>query len=198
MPAQVLAWAGVGIVAATSTGILLAREWRWHLGLMAAQYLGAAVLASGHWPLGMAAALLVTGWMTIAALGMTLTALPSQIDPTERSWPQGRAFRLFMAGMIFVLAAGLTGRGQSSVAGIGAPAVAGSVLLAGIGFLQLGTSSQITRIIFGLLTVLAGFEVFYAAVEGSILVAGMLSVVILGLGLVGAYLLNASFPEDAA
>jgi hypothetical protein len=146
----------------------------------------------------MAAALLVTGWMTIAALGMTLTALPSQIDPTERSWPQGRAFRLFMAGMIFVLAAGLTGRGQSSVAGIGAPAVAGSVLLAGIGFLQLGTSSQITRIIFGLLTVLAGFEVFYAAVEGSILVAGMLSVVILGLGLVGAYLLNASFPEDAA
>jgi hypothetical protein len=198
MPAQVLAWAGVGIVAATSTGILLAREWRWHLGLMAAQYLGAAVLASGHWPLGMAAALLVTGWMTIAALGMTLTALPSQIDLTERSWPQGRAFRLFMAGMIFVLAAGLTGRGQSSVAGIGAPAVAGSVLLAGIGFLQLGTSSQITRIIFGLLTVLAGFEVFYAAVEGSILVAGMLSVVILGLGLVGAYLLNASFPEDAA
>jgi hypothetical protein len=83
------------------------------------------------------------------------------------------------------------------MAGVEPPVIAGSILLAGIGFLQLGTSSHIARIMLGLLTVLTGFEVFYAAVEGSILVAGMLSVVILGLGLAGAYLLNASIPEDA-
>jgi hypothetical protein len=50
----------------------------------------------------------------------------------------------------------------------------------------------------GLLTVVTGFEVLYAAVEASILVAGMLSVVILGLALVGAYLLNAALPEESA
>jgi len=197
MLAQVLAWSAAGVVAATATGVLVARDWRWNLGFMAAQYLGAAALASTHWPIGMAAALLVTGWMTVAALGMTLTALPPQSEFTDKSWPQGRAFRLFMAGMIFVLAAGLTPRVQTSMAGVEPPVIAGSILLAGIGFLQLGTSSQIARIMLGLLTVLTGFEVFYAAVEGSILVAGMLSVVILGLGLAGAYLLNASIPEDA-
>ena len=59
-------------------------------------------------------------------------------------------------------------------------------------------SSQIARVIFGLLTVLAGFEVLYAAVEGSILVAALLAGVTLGLGLVGAYLLVASTPEEVA
>jgi hypothetical protein len=52
--------------------------------------------------------------------------------------------------------------------------------------------------VLGLLTILSGFEVFYSAVEGSILVAGMLSVVTLGLGLVGAFLLNVSVPEANA
>ena len=112
MHTLILAWIAAGTVAAATTGVLLARDWRWQLGLMAMQYLGAAVLAAQHWPVGMAAALLVTGWMSIAALGMTLTTLPSPPDPLDQVWPQGSAFRLFMAGMIFVLAAGLAGRGQ--------------------------------------------------------------------------------------
>ena len=164
---------------------------------MALQYVAAALLAYVHWPLGMAAALLVTGWMSIAAIAMTLTTLPSLEDQQEHSLPQGSAFRLFMAGMVIVLAAGLAGQGPQSAAGVDAPVLAGTILLAGIGALQLGISRQTGRIVLGLLTVLSGFEVYYAAVEGSILVAGLLSVVILGLGLVAAYLLTASMPEDA-
>ncbi len=176
----------------------MARDWRWQLGLMAVQYVGAAGLAYMHWPLGMAAALLVTGWMSIAAIAMTLTALPAAEDEGQHAIPQGQAFRIFMAGMVIVLAAGLASQGQQSAASVDAPVLAGTILLAGIGALQLGSSRQTVRIIFGLLTVLSGFEVYYAAVEGSILVAGLLSVVVLGLGLVGAYLLSAAIPEDAA
>ena len=101
-----------------------------------------------------------------------------------------------MAGMVIVLAAGLASQGPQSAAGVEAPVLAGTILMAGIGALQLGSSRQTGRIILGLLTVLSGFEVYYAAVEGSILVAGLLSVVVLGLGLVGAYLLSAAIPED--
>lgn len=190
------AWAGVVIAAITATGVLLARDWRWQLGLMSLQYVGAALLAYLHWPLGMAAALLVTGWMSIAAIAMTVSGLPTAPDPEEHSLHQGRAFRLFMAGMVVVLATGLAGQGAQMAAGIEPPVVAGAILMAGIGALQLGSSSQTSRIILGLLTVLSGFEVYYAAVEGSILVAGLLSVVILGLGLAGAYLLTAAIPED--
>ncbi len=194
---DVLAWMAVVVVAVTSTGLLLSSDWRRGLGLLAAQYLGAAVLAGQHWPLGMAAAKLVAGWMATAALGMTLNLLPRREPIREQTWPQGRVFRLFLAAMVLVLAVAVTPRIENVMAGVGAPVISGTILLAGIGLLQLGTSSQIPRTIFGLLTVLAGFEVLYAALEGSILVAGLLAVVNLGLGLVGAYLLTASEPETS-
>ena len=192
----IASWVAVALVAASATGILLSRDWRWSLGLLSAQYLGAAALAAQHWPLGMAAAKLVAGWMATAALGMTITGLVSRQRADEQSWPQGRTFRILMAGMVFILAAVLTPRIENVIAGVGAPVIAGTIVLIGIGWLQLGSSDQVPRIIVGLLTVIAGFEVFYTAVEGSILVAGMLAVVTLGLGLVGAYLLTAAAPQD--
>lgn len=192
MATNVLGWLAVVLVAVTATGLSISRDWRWNLGLLAVQYLGVAALVAQHLPLGMAAAKLVTGWMVTAALGMTLTGLPRREESAEEAWPQGRAFRLFMAGTMIVLAIAVTPRLDSRMAGIGAPVIAGTILLAGLGLLLLGTNSGIAPIIFGLLTILGGFEVFYAAVESSILVAGLLAVVSLGLGLVGAYLLNAA------
>ncbi len=188
----------MALVAATATGLLLARDWRWSLGLLGVQYLGAATLTAQHWPIGMAAAKLVAGWMATAALGMTLTGLAHRGESEGQSWPQGRTFRILMAGMVFILAAVLTPSIQDVIAGVGAPVISASILLLGIGWLQLGSSDQVVRIILGLLTVLSGFEVFYAAVEGSILVVGLLAVVTLGLGLVGAYLLSAAASQDTA
>ncbi len=196
MLAGILSWIAVIILLLTSTGLLLNRDWRWDLGLLAVQYLGVAWLVGQHLPLGMAAAKLVTGWMATAALAMTLTALPDVEEPTERLWPQGRVFRLFMVGVVVVLTASVAPRMEAVIPGIGIPVIAGGMLLIGTGLLHLGTTSEITRVIFGLLTVLAGFETLYAAVEGSILVAALLAVVNLGVGLVGAYLLNASAAEE--
>lgn len=197
MLAEVVQWTALIIVAATSTGLLLSRDWRWNLALLALQYLGVAGLVAQHWPIGMAAAKLVTGWMATAALGMTLTALPHVDTAVGRAWPHGRSFRLFMAGMIVVLAAGVTPRVENVMTGVGTSVIAGAILLTGMGLVQLGTTSEIPRVVFGLLTVLAGFETLYAAVEGSILVAGLLAVVNLGLGLVGAYLLGAAPAQEA-
>jgi len=195
LPEAILSWTAVGIISVAATGLLLARDWQWQLGLMAAQYVGGAVLAAVHWPVGMAAAMIVAGWVSIAALGMTLSTIPSAAPPTETSLPRGRAFTMFMAGFVVLLAAGLTPRMQDLVPGIEAPVMAGAMILTGMGVIQLGTSIQIARIILGLLAALAGFEVFYSAVECSILVAGLLAVVMLGLGLAGAYLLSATYPE---
>jgi hypothetical protein len=49
--------------------------------------------------------------------------------------------------------------------------------------------------VIGLLTVLAGFEILYAAVESSILVTALLAVVNLGLALAGAFFLNTAQEE---
>jgi hypothetical protein len=50
----------------------------------------------------------------------------------------------------------------------------------------------------GLLTVLSGFEILYAAVESSILITGLLAAVTLGLAVVGAYLLTAPTMEESS
>jgi hypothetical protein len=65
-----------------------------------------------------------------------------------------------------------------------------------MGLLHLGLTAQPLRISIGLLTTLAGFEIIYASVETSILVAGLLAGVNIGLGLVGAYMITASEMEQ--
>jgi len=72
----------------------------------------------------------------------------------------------------------------------------GSLLLIGMGLLHLGVSARILRVAIGLMTVLAGFEIIYSTVEGSILVAALLAVINLGLALVGSYLLIASTTRE--
>ena len=191
-----LAWIVIGFLLATSTGILISRDWRLELGLLGLQYIGVLWLTSQHWPISMAAIKVVTGWMAIATLGMTRLNLKEEdVDDSEKFWPQGWFFRLFAAGIIAVVVFTLAPRVERIIPGIGLPVIYGSLILMGLGMLHLGMTAQPFRDIIGLLTVLSGFEALYAALESSILVAAMLSVVNLGLALVGAYLLIARAPE---
>jgi hypothetical protein len=191
----IIAWITVGFVLVTSAGLLVSRDWRLELGLLGLQYVGVFWLTNQHWPISMAAIKLVTGWMAIAALGMTRLNLIEEDEDREKFWPQGRLFRLFAAGIVTVIVTTAAPRVEEIIPGIGLPVISGSLVLLGLGMLHLGMTAQPFRVILGLLTILSGFETLYAALESSVLVAAMLSVVNLGLALVGAYLLTARTPE---
>ena len=193
-----LSWAAVLIILITSSGLLLSRNWRWSLGLLAVQYLGSFWLVTRHWPLGMAAVKLVTGWMAIAALAMTLLALSQKDQAEEQFLPQGISFRLFASGLTALVVLAASPRIEAVTPGLGLPVIAGSLLPIGMGLLLLGSTSDIFRVILGLLSMLTGFETLYAAVEGSVLVAGLLAVVDLGLALVGAYLISNSYDDTTS
>lgn len=190
-----LSWAAVLIILITSSGLLLSRNWRWSLGLLATQYLASFWLVTRHWPLGMAAVKLVTGWMAIAALAMTLLALSQKDQAEEQFLPQGISFRLFISGVTALVVMAASPRIEAVTPGLGLPVIAGSLLPIGMGLLLLGSTSDIFRVVLGLLTMLTGFETLYAAVEGSVLVAGLLAVVDLGLALVGVYLISNSYND---
>ena len=191
----IIAWITVGLVLITSAGILISHDWRVELGLLGLQYVGVFWLTNQHWPISMAAIKLVTGWMAIATIGMTRLGLKETDDSSEQFSPQGRLFRLFAAGIVFIIIVTTAPRVEDIIPGIGLPVIFGSLILLGQGMLHLGMTVQPFRVILGLLTVLSGFEVLYAALESSVLVAAMLSVVNLGLALVGAYLFTAQEPE---
>jgi len=196
--ALIFAWIAVAVIAVTSAGMLLARDWRWSIILLAVQYLGMFILTLQHWPLGMAAVKVVAGWMSAAILGMTRSGLSSAFADEESIWPRGRLFRLFAAGIVAIVVTGAVPRVDAMMADAGFAVTAGSLFLIGMGLLHLGVTAHILRVVIGLMTVLAGFEVLYSTVEGSVLMAALLAVINLGLALVGAYLLIASNPEEIA
>ena len=186
---SVLNWIALFIILVASIGLLLQRDWRWSIGLLASLYLSIFWLVQANWPVSMAAVKLVTGWMVCAILGIAQLNITDPADQSEAAWPQGRLFHLFTAGIILATIFALS-LPASEWLGLSLPIAWGSLLLIGMGLLQLGISAQPFRVILGLLTVQAGFEVLYATVESSILVAALLSVVNLGLALTGAYFLN--------
>jgi len=188
-----LAWLAVILITVTSVGLLLARDWRWLIIFLAAQYFGMLILTLLHWPLGMASVKVVAGWMSAAILGMTRSGLPREDKNEKQSvLPHGRMFRLFAAGIVVMVVATATPRVDAVMANAGFAVTSGGLLLVGMGLLHLGVTDHILRVTIGLMTVLAGFEVLYATVENSILVAALLALINLGLALAGSYLLIAS------
>ena len=187
---DLLNWVALLLIIIASAGVLLSRDWRWSLVYLAGQYLGVFWLVQNHWPITMAAAKLVTGWMACAILGIAQLNTDKTAEP-ETAWPQGRLFRFFTAGLALLIALILALRAATWLR-LSLPVSWGGLLLIVMGLLYLGNTAQIFRVILGLLTVLAGFEILYAAVESSVLVAALLAVVNLGLALSGAYLINAS------
>lgn len=189
MLTTILAWIAVGFIMAASAALIVVRDWRWMLGFLAVIYLAAFILTSWHWPLGMAVVKLVTGWMATAALGMTRLGLAQPADDKGPILLEGSAFRLFGAAVAILIGVSAGPRVEEIIPGIGLPVVIGSLVLIGAGLLHLGMTSDILRIVVGLFTVLSGFEILYAAVESSILVAALLAAANLGLALTGSYLL---------
>ena len=194
--AQTFAWIAVVLILITSTGLLIVRDWRWLMILLAVQYLGMFVLVLQHWPLGMASVKLVAGWMSTAILAMTRSGFPLQTIDEQSIWPRGRLFRLFAAGIILLIVSAITPAVDTIMADAGYAVTGGSLMLIGMGLLHLGITSYILRVVVGLLTVLSGFEIIYSAVEGSILVAALLAAINLGLAVVGAYLFIAQNTEQ--
>src|ERR1043165_8780249 len=103
-----VSWIAVVIILITCTGLLILRDWRWSIILLAVQYLCMFVLTLQHWPFGMAAVKLVAGWMSAAILGMTRSNFAAQDFAETGIWPRGRLFRLFAAGMILLIVSAVT------------------------------------------------------------------------------------------
>jgi hypothetical protein len=189
-----LALIPVALLALTSLGLLIGQNWRWVVISLAVMYLAVFWLVALIWPVGLAAVKLVIGWMASAMLGASRST--SEIEESVFQSFSGRLFRILAAVLIWVLVFSVAGPLQDW-----APAplnvLQGGLMLVGMGLLHLGMTQNPLRVVVGLLTVIAGFEVIYAAIETSVLVAGLLGVVNLGLALTGAYVLISGSLEEA-
>jgi len=185
------------------------------IGALGIQYVGVFVLVALDWPLEMAVSKLIAGWIAGAVLGMAAISFPkpeADEPDDERLANQGTSllttsapdvvnlsggiFRLVAAILVGLTVFSIAPRASEWIGGIQLAQAWGGFILIGMGLLQLGFTAHPFRTILGLLTALAGFEILYAVVERSTLVAGLLAAVNLGLALVGAYLMVAPFMEE--
>ena len=179
------------LVGLTSIVLLLHLNWRWTLLALGVQYLATAWLVSLYWPPGLAAIKLVVGWVAGAVLSTSQAGAPPHPEPLS-----GRAFRVIAAGLVLVVIWILAPAAQNWLQ-VDAAVVLGGLVLCGVGLLQTSMTQDPLRMVVGLLSFLAGFEVIFAALELSVVVAGLLAVVNLGLALAGAYLQTATESQEA-
>ncbi len=190
-----LAYPAVIWLSVTSLLVLISKKWRDTILLLALQYVGVFMLVALRWSVETSVAKLVAGWMASAVLAIAASEsyqdAPGKWVEIEQTWPASRTFRILAASLVWLTLASLAPKTPGWLPGVGLPHAWGGLLLIGMGLLSLGLTVQPLRVICGLLTVLSGFEILYAAVESSALLTGLLAATHLGLALVGAYLLIA-------
>lgn len=176
-------------LAGTAITLLVTTDWRWSVAALGLQYLAAFSLVVGSWPLESAAVKLVAGWMAGALLGYTqlIGSPPARAARRARS---EIVFRILAAGLVLLVVVGAAPGLAAWATPISLAQAWGGLLLIGLGVLHTGLGSGIFARVVGLLTLFAGFEILYAAVEASTLVAGLLGMLNLGVVLVGAYLMQ--------
>ncbi len=165
--------------------MLVSRSWRWLLGGLAVVYAGATALIALSWPWTLAATVLVGGWMAASVLGLSQWNVTTEDEP-ER--PSAWVFRLLAGLLVLPLVFSLTPMMQTWLP-VDRPRLGASLALMTLGMWQLGLRGQRPLWVIGaLLTVMAGFDILYAALEQSLLLAGLLALVVVALALVGGYL----------
>ncbi len=184
------------LLTVTTLSLLLSRDWRWSILALAVQYAGVFILVSMSWSIEMSVTKVVAGWMSGAVLGIAMQSAPESWREAEIFSPSGRVFRFFTAALAAIVAYSIAPFLVSWLPGITLTQAWGGSILILMGLVHLGLTAQPLRVVIGLLTVLAGIDIFYAVIESSTLVAGLLAAVNLALSLIGAYLIvNPSIEE---
>lgn len=188
----------VFLVFITATILLISWDWRLSIISISLQYVGVFLLVAVSWPIEIAAVKVISGWMAGAVLGLAMKNLPQDEWRVSTLIPSSIVFRILAAVMagLFAVTAGVSLVDRFPEVSIFQ--AYGGVILITLGLLQLGLLNGPLKVILGLLTVLSGFEILYAAVESSILIAGLLASVTIGLSAVGAYMLTAPTLEETS
>jgi hypothetical protein len=179
------------LLSITALILLISHDWRLSVSSLGVLYLGVFTLVLISWPMEMAVVKLVAGWISASVLGIGLANLGNRQYRPNRYLPSEIIFRFSAAGLVSLVAISLTPSLLEWLPGASYEQALGGLILIGMGLLILGYTQRPLQTALGLLTFFAGFEIMYVTIESSVLVAGFLALINMGVALVFAYLLLA-------
>ncbi len=185
------AWERYAIFAVILAGIsslltLVLRNWRRSVLAFAFQYLSVFWLCHLTLSTSMAGIKLLTG--LVASITLASVPVKEDVKPATINEP-GWIFRLIAGLLIWVVVVSLESNFAYILPGNAAMRL-GGLLLVVMGLFELGITRDLGKVMLGVLTTLAGFEILYAMLETSTLVTGLLALMNLGLAFTGAFLLS--------
>jgi hypothetical protein len=207
-------------IGALTTAILIVvlRDWRWSLLGLTIQYVLTSWLLTQVFESDIApaiAAIRVMAWM-VSCLVLYITARQvrwgeprpgNQVNPDlttsfkvgRWSLPTSLLFRLLISLIALIVILYTTSRGELALPEVPAHLSLASISLMAMGLLALGLTEEPLTAGMGLLTFMAGFELFYHSLEQGITVIGFLIGIDFLITIVTAYLTVARHwtPKDA-
>lgn len=183
------------VIFGASLILFLNISWRWNILALSIQYVGVFWLVLTLWPTGLAAVKLVSGWMSGAIIGSSASEKIINREEIHFSSKEEIRFKAVLWFVVLMIVLAIIPK-ISDWLPLSSNILTGSLLLIGIGLLQLSIANEPYRIIFGLLTVLSGFEIIYAGLESSVLVAGVLSIITLGISFIGVFISQVNNEES--
>jgi hypothetical protein len=197
----------VALLLAGSLLVVLS-DWRAGLAALLVEYVATAALLTQLVIVEVALVKLITGLLVVTILTLTGWQLNfgRPATPGQAAWqarleaPTALPFRLMAVIMAVVSALYVAGEPQFVLPGLDqAPAAnVASYLLMALGLLNLGLTEDPIRAGLGLLTLLLGFETFYAAVEPSLAVIALIAAVETAVALAVSYLAALQHSEGEA
>jgi hypothetical protein len=190
----------------TATLLVVSQDWRMNVIALAMQYFFVGLLMTQVTRIEMAAVKGLIGWVICLAFYLTEQQMQSSLrsNGSDEAVPLRNWFAARLEGwrregisaqaafnfMAAVLVAVTVSVASSELP---LPQVSGSLtlacyVLAGLGILLIGLSQDPLRVGVGMLMFLSGFDLFYVALEPSLLVTGFLGVVSFVIALGMAYL----------
>jgi hypothetical protein len=192
----------VFLVSTASLVTLLVADWRVTIGLLAVQFAGVFLLIGLEWPISSAITALISGWLSGAILGMAVVSIPRNSPSVEEhllsSGKLNPRFNFLAAVLIYLLVVTTAPQVQKWLPLLGIEQSLAALTLIGLGVLRLALDGSPLATAAALLAVLAGFEVFYAALTTAQFAVGALAVITLCIALAGAYLLLSPFMEESS
>ena len=183
------AWAVLG-VGVCGTLLVVLNDRRGLVFILALQYGLSGWLSGLSLGFGVAAVQVAGGWIATAILGLTWLHVRGEYGGVGASpdLMSRQAFRWVSVLLVLFAAWGLSRRAWMGLPDLSETGTQAATVLMLLGLLQMSLFRGPIRVVIGILTLLSGFGVAYAALESSLAVLGLIIVVHLGLALAGSYL----------
>lgn len=169
--------------------ILLTRDKRIILVGLGIQYVIVFYYVNLIWPLGPSIIKLVAGGMSCVILGLSMVDIPKSGIDNRGIFLRTQIFKGLVGLIVILTVFSLAPRISLWIQGLSESLLVSSVILVAFGFLHIALSPMELKAIVGLLTAISGFEILFSSLENSLLLAGLIAGIHLGLALIGSYLI---------